>query len=221
MTEPGPFSELLESVIERELGITPELSTSGGTSDARFIKDACPVVEFGLVGATIHQVDERVAAGRPRGADPGLSGAARRLCQTRLMPDRAEVLRSLYGAYRLAFLDQSGMAHFNLSVDGFWRSFFAAVLVAPGFAVLVVQKLVARPEPFDPGWAMLVADPGLRPQLGRLPAGRGGADPAARPDAATTSPLIVALNWARGPAGRRLPGRGGARPARCRACSTA
>jgi succinyl-diaminopimelate desuccinylase len=61
VTHPGPFSELLESLIERELGLTPELSTSGGTSDARFIKDVCPVVEFGLVGATIHQVDERVA----------------------------------------------------------------------------------------------------------------------------------------------------------------
>jgi succinyl-diaminopimelate desuccinylase len=61
VTQPGPFSELLESLIERELGLTPELSTSGGTSDARFIKDVCPVVEFGLVGATIHQVDERVA----------------------------------------------------------------------------------------------------------------------------------------------------------------
>jgi hypothetical protein len=72
------------------------------------------------------------------------------------MPDRAEVLRSLYGAYRLAFLDQSGLAHFNLSVDGFWRSFFAAVLVAPAFAVLIGQKLVARVEPFDPGWAVLV-----------------------------------------------------------------
>jgi succinyl-diaminopimelate desuccinylase len=61
VTEPGPFSELLESLIERERGVTPELSTSGGTSDARFIKEVCPVVEFGLVGATIHQVDERVA----------------------------------------------------------------------------------------------------------------------------------------------------------------
>jgi succinyl-diaminopimelate desuccinylase len=60
VTRPGPFSELLESLIERELGVTPELSTSGGTSDARFIKNACPVVEFGLVGATIHQIDERV-----------------------------------------------------------------------------------------------------------------------------------------------------------------
>jgi succinyl-diaminopimelate desuccinylase len=61
VTQAGPFTELVESVIERELGITPELSTSGGTSDARFIRDLCPVVEFGLVGATIHQVDERVA----------------------------------------------------------------------------------------------------------------------------------------------------------------
>ena len=60
VTLPGPLTELLETVIERELGIVPELSTSGGTSDARFIKDACPVVEFGLVGATIHQVDEHV-----------------------------------------------------------------------------------------------------------------------------------------------------------------
>ncbi|HEX3209958.1 MAG TPA: succinyl-diaminopimelate desuccinylase [Geminicoccaceae bacterium] len=60
VTRPGPFSELLESLIERELGVAPELSTSGGTSDARFIKNACPVVEFGLVGATIHQIDERV-----------------------------------------------------------------------------------------------------------------------------------------------------------------
>jgi succinyl-diaminopimelate desuccinylase len=41
--------------------VVPELSTTGGTSDARFIKDVCPVVEFGLVGETIHQVNERVA----------------------------------------------------------------------------------------------------------------------------------------------------------------
>ena len=62
MTSPGPLSELLASRDPSdELGCTPELSTSGGTSDARFIKDVCPVVEFGLVGATMHQVDERVA----------------------------------------------------------------------------------------------------------------------------------------------------------------
>jgi succinyl-diaminopimelate desuccinylase len=60
VTLPGRFIELLRGVIEQELGRVPELSTSGGTSDARFIKDVCPVVEFGLVGETIHQVDERV-----------------------------------------------------------------------------------------------------------------------------------------------------------------
>jgi succinyl-diaminopimelate desuccinylase len=60
VTTPGAFTDLLEALIERDLGVLPELSTSGGTSDARFIKDVCPVVEFGLVGATIHQVDERV-----------------------------------------------------------------------------------------------------------------------------------------------------------------
>ena len=46
--------------MQAETGITPELSTTGGTSDARFVKDHCPVVEFGLVGKTMHQVDERV-----------------------------------------------------------------------------------------------------------------------------------------------------------------
>jgi succinyl-diaminopimelate desuccinylase len=60
VTTPGAFTDLLEALIERELKVLPELSTSGGTSDARFIKDVCPVVEFGLVGETIHQVDERV-----------------------------------------------------------------------------------------------------------------------------------------------------------------
>jgi succinyl-diaminopimelate desuccinylase len=60
LTMPGPFTDLLEALIERELDIVPELSTSGGTSDARFIKDVCPVVDFGLFGATIHQVDECV-----------------------------------------------------------------------------------------------------------------------------------------------------------------
>ncbi len=60
LTPPGEFSDLLAGVIERVTGITPELSTSGGTSDARFIKDYCPVAEFGLVGLTMHKTDEQV-----------------------------------------------------------------------------------------------------------------------------------------------------------------
>ncbi|MEO0771644.1 MAG: succinyl-diaminopimelate desuccinylase [Pseudomonadota bacterium] len=60
LTPPGPLSDLVARAVEAETGITPVLSTSGGTSDARFVKDHCPVVEFGLVGQTMHQVDERV-----------------------------------------------------------------------------------------------------------------------------------------------------------------
>lgn len=60
ITAPGELSELISDAVEAETGVSPELSTSGGTSDARFVKDHCPVVEFGLVGKTMHQVDERV-----------------------------------------------------------------------------------------------------------------------------------------------------------------
>ncbi|MEM9427457.1 MAG: succinyl-diaminopimelate desuccinylase [Pseudomonadota bacterium] len=60
LTPPGPLSDLVSNAVEAETGLRPEHSTSGGTSDARFIKDHCPVVEFGLVGRTMHQVDERV-----------------------------------------------------------------------------------------------------------------------------------------------------------------
>ena len=58
VTRAGPFSEMVADAVEAETGNRPELSTSGGTSDARFIKDYCPVVEFGLVGASMHQIDE-------------------------------------------------------------------------------------------------------------------------------------------------------------------
>ena len=60
ITPPGPLSDLVSAAVFAETGRTPELSTSGGTSDARFVKNHCPVVECGLVGKTMHQVDERV-----------------------------------------------------------------------------------------------------------------------------------------------------------------
>lgn len=60
LTQPGPFVDLVRGVVTQETNRQPVLSTTGGTSDARFIKDHCPVVEFGLVGAYMHQVDERV-----------------------------------------------------------------------------------------------------------------------------------------------------------------
>ncbi len=61
LTKPDRFVDIVADAIEAETGRRPVLSTTGGTSDARFIKEACPVVEFGLVGQTMHQVDERVA----------------------------------------------------------------------------------------------------------------------------------------------------------------
>jgi succinyl-diaminopimelate desuccinylase len=60
-TPPGPLSDLVGDAVEKVLGTRPELSTAGGTSDSRFIKDRCPVLDFGLVGQTMHKVDERVA----------------------------------------------------------------------------------------------------------------------------------------------------------------
>lgn len=61
LTAPGAFSRLVSEAIEAETGTTPELSTSGGTSDARFLRALCPVIEFGLTNATMHKRDEAVA----------------------------------------------------------------------------------------------------------------------------------------------------------------
>ena len=60
LTRPGPLVETMLAAVEAETGRRPALTTGGGTSDARFIKDHCPVIEFGLVNRTIHQVDEHV-----------------------------------------------------------------------------------------------------------------------------------------------------------------
>ncbi len=60
ITPPGDLSELVSKAVQTETNQVPELSTTGGTSDARFVKAHCPVVEFGLVGKTMHQVDENV-----------------------------------------------------------------------------------------------------------------------------------------------------------------
>ena len=59
VTKPGPFTDLVVAAIEDVTGRKPDLNTGGGTSDARFIKNYCPVIEFGLVGQTMHQIDER------------------------------------------------------------------------------------------------------------------------------------------------------------------
>ncbi|MCQ0971301.1 succinyl-diaminopimelate desuccinylase [Paracoccus sp. TK19116] len=66
LTAPGPWVDLVRGVVRAETGIDPVLSTTGGTSDARFVKDHCPVVEFGLVGKHMHEVNERVPEAQVR-----------------------------------------------------------------------------------------------------------------------------------------------------------
>jgi succinyl-diaminopimelate desuccinylase len=61
VTKPGAFTDLAVAAIEKVTGRKPELSTTGGTSDARFVASYCPVIEFGLVGQTMHQINERAA----------------------------------------------------------------------------------------------------------------------------------------------------------------
>ena len=61
LTPPGPLSALVAAAVKDVTGLTPELSTTGGTSDARFIKDTCPVCEFGMIGLTMHKADESCA----------------------------------------------------------------------------------------------------------------------------------------------------------------
>ena len=58
VTKPGAFTDTVVAAIKDVTGRTPDLNTGGGTSDARFIKNYCPVIEFGLVGQTMHQIDE-------------------------------------------------------------------------------------------------------------------------------------------------------------------
>jgi succinyl-diaminopimelate desuccinylase len=58
VTQPGPFTKMIEDTVQAVTGVSPALSTGGGTSDARFIKDHCPVVELGLTNATMHKADE-------------------------------------------------------------------------------------------------------------------------------------------------------------------
>jgi succinyl-diaminopimelate desuccinylase len=86
LTEPGAFSRLVSAAVEAETGIVPELSTTGGTSDARFLRAVCPVIEFGLCNATMHKRDEAVAI-------PDLAVLARiyaRIAHAALMLEKGE-----------------------------------------------------------------------------------------------------------------------------------
>ncbi len=75
--------------------------------------------------------------------------------QSDIVPDRQEIWSSIYGAFRLACFDETGHNHFNISVVGFWHSFFAAVLVAPGYVLLASQGIIGGTESLSV-WTILV-----------------------------------------------------------------
>jgi hypothetical protein len=110
------------------------------------------------------------------------------------MPDRAEVWSALFGAYRLAWFDPAGMAHFNLTFDGFWRSFFAAILVAPAYAVLIGLQVAARSEALDLGLLVVTESVGYVIAWSAFPV---AAIPLTRLLGLGRNyvALIVALNW--------------------------
>ncbi|MGC1303693.1 MAG: succinyl-diaminopimelate desuccinylase, partial [Caulobacteraceae bacterium] len=81
-TQPGAFTDVVSAAVREVTGCTPELSTSGGTSDARFIRDLCPVVEMGLVGSTMHMVDERAPVAELRALEQVYAGVLRRYFET-------------------------------------------------------------------------------------------------------------------------------------------
>ncbi len=81
-TEPGPFVDLVAAAAEAATGRRAELSTSGGTSDARFIRALCPVVELGLVGTTMHMVDERTPVAELQALTRVYEGVLRRYFAT-------------------------------------------------------------------------------------------------------------------------------------------
>lgn len=82
LTEPGAFTDVIVGAVGDATGRVPELSTTGGTSDARFIRARCPVVEFGLVGSTMHQVDERVPVEEVRQLAGAYTALIRRYFET-------------------------------------------------------------------------------------------------------------------------------------------
>jgi hypothetical protein len=75
--------------------------------------------------------------------------------QSDIVPDRREIWSSIYGAFRLACFDENGHGHFNISVEGFWHSFFAAILVAPGYVLLASQGVVSGGDSLSV-WALVV-----------------------------------------------------------------
>ena len=151
------------------------------------------MVEFGLVGDTMHQVDERVADRRPRGADRHLPPLPRPHFRGGAVITLDEIARSLQGAW-LLFLDRANaMRLFDASYGGFWRSFQAVVLVAPAYELTVLadrRALLAAAGADDVQRSGLRGGPlaGVRVRLGHAAAAARGAGAASSTSAAAIRP---------------------------------
>ena len=106
LTEAGPADRSAAAAISRVTGVTPEQNTGGGTSDARFIARHCPVAEFGLVGASMHQADECVPVEE-----------LRQLAASLRSVDRRHLRMILRGLLLLARGGRAGMKEFDNSAD--------------------------------------------------------------------------------------------------------
>ena len=106
-------------------GIERELSTTGGTSDARFISSYCPVLEFGLVGETMHKVDEKSAIADLKTLEPRLRDGARPLFRglRPIVLSAAEIARGVQGALGLLRRDPAAPLHFDNTMEACLRSF--------------------------------------------------------------------------------------------------
>ncbi len=121
----------LSGSVEEITGRRPTLSTTGGTSDARFIKNYCPVVEFGLVGKTMHMVDERVALSDLETLTQVYERFHRGLVFGWLMEPYAYVLRNLHGVWQTMQGRRQGLDAMDVSGEGVWRSFQAVLVSLP------------------------------------------------------------------------------------------
>ncbi len=112
------------------------------------------------------------------------------------MPSLAEVGRGIYGAWRLMLFDAGGMAYFDTSIDGFWRSFFAAIIVAPAYVVFVAIDLASpETEALDPSWAAIVMGVAYLARVVAFPIAAVFVTRLLGVSARYV-PLIVAHNWA-------------------------
>ena len=145
LTRDDTLIRTLSDAIENVTGRRPALSTSGGTSDARFIKNYCPVVEFGPVGTSMHQIDEHV----PLAEIEQTAAIYEEFIDAyfRAMNGPSYIRENLAGAWKVMLGRAEGLNRLDASLEGFWRSFAAVALIAPfALIILISQRSCRSPQ---------------------------------------------------------------------------